>query len=219
MTAEKLGQRMHNDIRAVFKRANEIRACHGIIDDQRQSSAVCDIGNGGDIDEGAARIGKAFDEDCPGAIIDLIFEACRFGRVRPANLPAEILESMTELVDGAAVELAGGNEIVTGLKKRVEHQHLSRMAGCDGKGCRAAFQCRNAFFEYGLGGVHDARIDIAEFLQPEQSSSMVGIPEGISRRLIDRRSAGTRCRIGLCTRVYGKRGETGIAARHNVSSN
>ena len=83
---------MHNDISAMLKRANQIRRCHRIVDNQRQAVFVRDGGNRLDVNECPARIRKTFDENGLGPFIDLRTKALRIRRIRPANLPAEILE-------------------------------------------------------------------------------------------------------------------------------
>ena len=63
-------------------------------------------------------------------------------------------------------------------------------------------------FEHVRGGVHDARVDVAEFLQPEQSRGVVGVIEGEGRRLIDRHGASMRSGIGIVAGVQRARIET-----------
>ncbi len=116
MAAEEFRQRMQYDIRAMFQRPQQIGACHGVVDDERQAVTMGDIGNRGDIHECAARVGEAFDEDGACAVVDLPFETCRISRIGPAHLPVETLEGVAELVDGAAIKLACRDEIVAVLQ-------------------------------------------------------------------------------------------------------
>ena len=79
------------------------------------------------------------------------------------------------------------------------------MAGCDGECGRAAFERRDALFEHRLRRVHDARVDVAEGLQPEQRGGVVGVVEDVGGRLVDRRGARAGRRIGLGAGVDGER--------------
>jgi len=80
--------------------------------------------------------------------------------------------------------------VVAGLHQGVEDEELRAVAGCRGKCRRAAFKRCNAVFQHCLRRVHDARIDVAEFLQAEQARGMVHVIKDIGRGLVDRRGAG-----------------------------
>ena len=75
MTADELGQRMDDDVGAMVDRADEVGRCHSIVDDERQAVVMGDLGDCLDVDERAARIGKALDEDRLGLLVDLALEA------------------------------------------------------------------------------------------------------------------------------------------------
>ena len=74
-------------------------------------------------------------------------------------------------------------------------------SGSGSRGCRegsdAAFQCRHSFFQYVVRGVHQAGVDIAQFLQGEQSSGVSGVIEGEGTGAIDGDSA--RVGGGICS--------------------
>ncbi|MNT50173.1 hypothetical protein D3C72_1870780 [compost metagenome] len=176
---------------------------------------MSDLGNRGDVDEGAARVGQAFDEDRLGAGIDLAFKARRIARIRPADLPVEGLEGMAELVDRAAVKPVGGNEVVARAHDRVEDEKLGRMPGGNRQRRSTAFERCEALFQHRLRRVHDAGVDVAELLQAEECRGMVGIVEDEAGRLVDRRRPGARRRIWLRSGVDCERAETRIVFRHS----
>ena len=111
--------------------------------------------------------------------------------------PVEALEGVPELVDRAAIEPARGDEFLAGAHQGLEDDELGGMARGDGERRGAAFERRHALLQNRLGRVHDARIDIAELLEPEQRSGMVDAVEDEGRRLVDRRRPRARCRIRL----------------------
>ena len=115
---------------------------------------------------------------------------------------------MAELVDRTTIEALGGDEIVARAHQRLEGDELRRMAGGHRESRSTALEGCHPFLEYSLGRVHDAGIDVAESLQPEQRGGMVGIVENVAGGLIDRRGACTRCRIRLCAGMNGERVET-----------
>jgi hypothetical protein len=58
--------------------------------------------------------------------------------------------------------------------------------------------------QHRLRRVHDAGVDVAERLQAEQRGRVVDVVEDIGGRLVDRRRARARGRVGLCARVNGE---------------
>jgi hypothetical protein len=71
----------------------------------------------------------------------------------------------------------------------------------------------NALLKNIAGGIHDARVDVAEFLQREQVRRVLGILELIRGRLIDRHGARIRRGIGQLPGVQLPGGETILALR------
>ena len=63
MTAEKLGERMHDNVGAVIDRLAQIGRRQRVIDDQRNAGVMSDGGDGFDIDDDATGIGEVLDED------------------------------------------------------------------------------------------------------------------------------------------------------------
>src|SRR4029077_7565657 len=114
----------------------------------------------------------------------------------------------------AAVELLRRHELVAGLQQAMEHQNLRRMAGRDREPRGAAFERGDQLLEHGIGRIADARIDVAEGLQPEQGSGVIDAFEYVRRRLIDRRRTRAGGRIGLRAGVNGERGKAGNAFAH-----
>jgi hypothetical protein len=92
MTAKEFGQRVDDDICAMFQRAKQIGAGHCIIDNQWQAVFAGNGCNGCDIHKCAARIGQALNIDCLGFLIDLAFKALWRIGISPAHFPAEILK-------------------------------------------------------------------------------------------------------------------------------
>ena len=111
---------------------------------------------------------------------------------------------MRQLVKRAAIELLRRDDLAARFHQRVEHQHLRRMARCHRQRCRAAFQRRDLAFKRGIGGVHDAGVDVPEFLERKQVRGMFGAVENITCGLVDRGDPRIGCRIGLASGVNGQ---------------
>ena len=65
----------------------------------------------------------------------------------------------------------------------------------------AALERGDALLQHVVGRVHDARIDVAEFLEREQVGGVVGALELVRRRLVDRHRDRAGARIGAPSRM------------------
>ena len=77
----------------------------------------------------------------------------------------------------------------------------------------AAFERGDALLQHRVGRIADARIDVAEGLQPEQRGGVVDVVEHEGGGLVDRRRARAGRRVGLRAGVDGKRGEARVCVR------
>ena len=78
------------------------------------------------------------------------------------------------------------------------------------------FERRHALLEHIGGGVHDARVDVAELLEREQSGGVRGILEDVRRGLVDGHGAREAGLIGRVAGVQGARGEAHLAGGSGV---
>ncbi len=124
------------------------------------------------------------------------------------TFPAELRERQAELGQGAAIEVARGDELVARLQHRKEHQKLRGMAGGRRDRGAAAFEAGDAFFQHRDGRVGQARVDVAEIVQVEERGGVFDVLEDVGGRLVDRR--GTRASDGGGRRpgMHGERLET-----------
>ena len=127
MAREELGGRVHDDIGAVLDRPAEVRRSERVVDDQRQTRLMRDIGDALDIDDDAPGIGEVLDEDRLAFRRQAFTEILGVGRIDEMAGPAELLERETELGERAAIKVARGDELVAGLHQREEGQELRRM--------------------------------------------------------------------------------------------
>ena len=76
-------------------------------------------------------------------------------------------------------------------------EELRGLAAGHGQARDAVFERRDALLEHVGGRVHDARVDVAEFLQREQRGGVVGILEDEGGGLVDGHGAGAGGGVGL----------------------
>ena len=69
VTADKFGCRMNDDVRTMLDRTDEIRGAEGVVDHQRKSVLMCDLGDSVDIGNVGIRITERFKIDRLGVIL------------------------------------------------------------------------------------------------------------------------------------------------------
>ncbi len=104
--------------------------------------------------------------------------------------------------------------MVAVLGERQQCNRLRRHARCRGQRRAAALQRGHALFEGAHGGVGDARVDVAERLQIEQTRRVVGAVEHERGRLVDRQRARAGRPVRDLPRVQAERVEAVVAVRH-----
>ena len=76
-----------------------------------------------------------------------------------------------------------------------DRQGLGRLAGGHEQSSETAFECCDAILDSGLGRVHDAGVDIAQFLQREQVRRMRRVIEDVRGGHVNRQCTGVGGRV------------------------
>ena len=119
---------------------------------------------------------------------------------------------MAKLGDGAAVKTGGSDDVFARPHQREKRHDLRRMARGTADRADAAFKRGDPLLQDGVGGVGQARIDIADFLQVKERRRVVGIAKDIGRGLVNRRLPRTRGRVRVGTGMDLQRVEMMIGA-------
>ena len=122
-----------------------------------------------------------------------------------AGADTEPCQRHLEEVVGAAVEAARGDQLVAALEQREQGERGGGLATRDGERAHAALERGDALLEDVRGGVHDARVDVAELLQREEVRGVRSVPEAVAARLVDGHRARARGGVGLVARVQRER--------------
>lgn len=119
---------------------------------------------------------------------------------------AQPREHDLELVVGAAVQVAGGDDVVTGVGEGGNGHELGRLAGRGGHGGHTTLEGSDALFEDVDGGldtcrqpcvvfvsvsvgyrgmtyIHDPTVDVSKLLEAKQPRSMSRVIEGVGLNL------------------------------------
>ena len=116
--------------------------------------------------------------------------------IHKCGLDTESTERMLQQVESTAVNRALGHHMVALAGKCRNRIGNGCGAGCHGESGNATFERGNTFFEYALGAVGDASIDVTACLQYKTVSSVLGVVENVGRGLVNRNRAGIGC--GVC---------------------
>ena len=140
---------------------------------------VGDRGERAEVGDIEAGIANGLDKDRLGAVIDPLAEALGIVALDEPDVDAEARECNLELVVGAAVEVAGRDDVVARLSERGERDELSRLPARDGEGGDTTLQGRDPLLEHIGRRVHQPRVDVAELLQREQPCAVRAVLERV----------------------------------------
>ena len=156
----------------------------------------------------AAGVGDRLAEDGAGVIVDGGLDRVQIVEIDEFRGPAEALDGLAELGDGAAVKPGRGHDVAPRRHQREERHDLRRVPGRAADCAYATFEGRDAFLQHGHGRVGQARVDVAHFLQVEEGRGMVRVAEHVGRGLVDRRLARAGGGVGAAAGVDLQRVET-----------
>ena len=175
----------------------------GIVDDQGHALLVSDAGQLLDVGNVELGIAQGLGVDGPGFRVDGSSQAVEVVGIGKAHLNAEPRQGVVEKVVGAAVERGGGDDFVAGAGQGEDGQGLGGLAGGGGQGRRSSFEGGDALLEDVGGGVHDAGVDVAEFLQAKEPGGMIGVFEDVRGGLVDGDGARSRGGVRFLPGMHG----------------
>jgi hypothetical protein len=147
------------------------------------------------------RVADRLDVHGLGLVVDGGGDGVGVVAVDEADVDAEAGKRHLELVVGAAVQVAGGDDVVAGLGERGDGEELRRLTRRRRHRRHAALEGGHPLLEHVGRRVHDAGVDVAELLQPEQPGGVVGVVEGVRGRLVDGDGPGLGARVRLLPRM------------------
>ena len=196
MPTDELGRGMDDDIGAMLERLHQVRRGQRVVEDERQSIFMRDIGDRPNVQRIQARIADGFREDGFGALVDGGAQVLRVAAVEEAGRDAELGQRVVEQVIRAAIQAGRGGDFISRVGDIENCQRLGRLPRRGCQRAHAALERGHTALKGILRRVHDARIDIAELAQAEEVCRVFRAIEDIRRRLVDRHGA----RIGRAVR-------------------
>ena len=168
MAAEELGQRMHDDVRAVVDRPHQDRRGYGVVDDQRHAVPMRHFGQRLDVADVAGRIADALAEHRAGVLVDQGLDIGRpvAGGERPW-IPAR--EGRGEEAYGWCRRAAAWRRCSADVGQR-EHGVVSAACPEATQRSHPALQLGDPILEHGVGRIGDAGVAVAVLLEVESAA-------------------------------------------------
>lgn len=181
VTTNPLGGRVDDDISTVLDGADEVTAgAEGVVDNHGDTVLVGNVGNLLEVGDVVAGVANALNVDGLGLVVNDSGEVLGLVSRDEFGSDAEALKEDLELVVGTAVEVGGGNDVVTGVSKSGNGHKLSGHAGGGGNGSNTTLEGGDSLLEYIDGGVHDSGVDVAKLLEAEEAGTVSRVIENVA---------------------------------------
>ena len=175
VTAKPLGQRVNNDGGAMPDRVGQVGRGEGAVDDEWDTVVGGDGGDSFEVGNVESGVADGLTEECLGFWGNGGGEVLRVVGVDEFYVDAELGKDVVELGVGAAVEVVGRDDFVSGLSEVDDGVKDGAGAGGDAEAGGPTLQGGDALLEHVGGGVHQAGVDVAEFAESEEVGGVLGI--------------------------------------------
>ena len=180
----------------MLQRTEQIRGAEGVIDNNRQTALLGDLGDGVDVGDVGVGVAERLEIDDRSVVLDGPLDLFQIMSVDKRGLDAKLGERMLQQVVGATVDGLLGNHMVTGLGKCLQGIGDGGGARGDGEASNATLERGDTVLENALGGVGQTAVDVTGVGKTKAVSGVLGVAEHIARGLVDRHGTGVGCRIG-----------------------
>lgn len=154
---------------------------------------MCGLGNGLEVRNVVAGVTNRLDVDSLGTVINSRGNILGLVTLDELGSDSHAREHNLELVVGAAVQVAGGDDVVSGMSESRDSHELGSLAGGGSDGSNTTFQGCNTLLEDIDCGVHDSAVDVAELLEAEEPRAVGRVIEDVRASCINWDSTGV-CR-------------------------
>ncbi len=185
VAADKLGQRVDDDVGPVHKRLEAQGRSHGVVDDERHPVAVGRIGHRLDVDHVAGRVADALAENSLGVVVDQSLDGLGGVVGRKPGFHALARQDGGEIGISGAVKLGRGHDIGAEAGQVAHRKPHRRRPRAHGDRPHPLLQAGHAPLEHVDRGVVDAVVVKTGGLQVEDRSGVGGVHEIVGHRLVD----------------------------------
>ena len=180
----------------MLQRTEQIRGAEGVVDDNRQTMLLGDLGDGVDVGDVGVGVTERLEIDDRGVVLDGALDLVQVMSIDEGGLDTKLGERVLQQVVGTAVDGLLGDHVVTSLGKCLQGIGDGSGTGGDGKTGHATLERGDTVLEDALGGVGQTAVDVTGVGKTKAVGGVLGVAEHIARGLIDRHSTGVGCRIG-----------------------
>ena len=146
--ADELGGGVDHDVGAPLDRPAQVGRGERVVDDQRELVLVGDGRHGLDVEHVARRVADRLAEERLRVRPDGLPPRVRVVGVDPGQLDVHLAQQVLELVDRAAVQRGGGDDVVAGLEQREQGGRLGGDAAGERDPAGAALEVGHPFLEH-----------------------------------------------------------------------
>ena len=197
VAADELGGGLDHHVGAVLQRAEQVRSGEGVVHDHRQVMLVGDFGDCLEVRQISVRVAEGLEVDELGILLDGVLELLRVLGGDEGGGDAVTRQGVAQQVEGTAVDVLGGDDVVTGLGDVAHGVFDGGGTGSDGQTSGTTFKGGDAVLEDTLGGVGQTAVDVARVSETEASLGVVEVVEDVAGGSVDRDRAGVGGRVGL----------------------
>ena len=165
--ADELRGGVHHHVGTMFQWPVQDRRRQGAVHHDRDPGGVGDVRQRRQVRHGGQRVGDGLQEERAGVRPDRRAPGLRVGRIGESDLDAEVGEGVRQQVHRPAVELAGGDQVLTAVEQGQQRQRDGGLSRGGADGPDPALQGRKSVLEHGDRGVARAAVGEPGGLQPE----------------------------------------------------
>ena len=196
VATDELGCGVDDDVGTVLQRTEQIRGTEGVVDDNRQTVLLGDLGNGVDVGDVGVGVAERLEIDDRGVVLDGTLDLVQVMGIDKRGLDAKLGERVLQQVVGTTVDGLLGHHMITGLGERLQGVGDSGSTGSNGEAGHAALERGDTVLKDTLGGVGQTAVDVAGIGKAKAVGGVLGVAEHVARGLIDRHGASIGCGIG-----------------------
>ena len=137
----------------MLQRTEQIRGAESVVDDNRQTVLLGDLGDGVDVGDVRVGVAERLEIDDRGVVLDGTLNLFQVVGIDKRGLDAKLGERMLEQVVGTAVDGLLSHHVVTSLGKSLQGIGDGSGTGGDGKTGHATLERGDTVLKDALGGV------------------------------------------------------------------
>ncbi len=206
VAAHELGGGVRHDVGTMLDGAQQVGRGEGGVHDEGQAVTVGDLGPALKVEHVGVGVAQRLGVEELRVGLDGGLDGGKVGGADERGGEALLDERVGEEVHRAAVQVGGGHDVVAGGGDVLHGRGDGGGAGSEAQRAHAALKRGDALLEHRVGGVGEARVDVAGLGEGEAARSRGGVLEDVGRGGVDRHRAGVGGGVGALLAGVGLQG-------------